>query len=230
MDFTFKLDNVIELDDGFVFTGSLSWDDSAFPSGKGMLAEAAIPTLTDESGQKIPIEQVQVNGTYDEHHAPWSYRTDRKTFAGPLTLSISSIKTSVTESAVDFAIDFGSNPQIGQTLEINHDFTVDGHTIRLLSVSLSPVPSTCQGIAIDFNFRGDAPGIGAYLGDALPVTPMVCAPSSVVEAVVADRWTRMFFPPIQLTRIFPAVCIISPMNVIVPHEVQGPWQVTWNRR
>jgi len=32
--FTFKLDNVIELDDGFVFTGNLSWDNSAFFTGK----------------------------------------------------------------------------------------------------------------------------------------------------------------------------------------------------
>ena len=42
--FTFKLDNVIELDDGFVFTGNLSWDNSVFPTGKGMISEEVVPT------------------------------------------------------------------------------------------------------------------------------------------------------------------------------------------
>ena len=32
--FTLLLDNVIELDDGFVFTGNLSWANAAFPTGK----------------------------------------------------------------------------------------------------------------------------------------------------------------------------------------------------
>ena len=61
--FTLQLENVIELEDGFVFTGSLSWDDSVFPTGKGMIVEEVTPTLTDSSNQNVPIESVQlVNG------------------------------------------------------------------------------------------------------------------------------------------------------------------------
>ncbi len=226
--FTFKLDNVIELDDGFVFTGNLSWDDSAFPTGKGF-AGATIPILTDESGQEIPIEQVQLNGgTYGEHNAPWSYRTHRKSFAGPLVLSIQSIETSVTEPAVDFAIDFGPNPQIGQTFEINHDFVIAGHTIRLLSVSLSPVPSTCQGAEVDFNFRGDAPDMGVYLGDVVPVTPMVCTPGGGGGGGGGGPVDPNVFSTALSYKDIPSGTHHFSMNAAVPNEVQGPWQVTWN--
>jgi len=225
--FTFRLENVIELDDGFVFTGSLSWDDSAFPTGKGF-AGAAIPTLTDESGQKIPIEEVQLNATYDEHHAPWSYRTNRKAFSGPLVLSIQSIKTSMTAPAVDFAVDFGSNPQIGETWEINHDFVVEGHTIRLLSVSLGAVPDTCQGVGVDFNFRGDAPGVDAYLGDMVTVTPMVCTPGVRGGGGGGGPVDPNVFSTGVTYKDIPSGVHHFSVNVSVPYEVQGPWQVIWN--
>ena len=60
--FTLQLDNVIELEDGYVFTGNLSWDDSVFPTGSGMISEAVIPVLTDANGQIIPVEQVPLDG------------------------------------------------------------------------------------------------------------------------------------------------------------------------
>ena len=226
--FTFKLDNVIELDDGFVFTGSLSWVDSAFPTGKGTLAAAAVPTLTDESGQKIPIEEVQLNTGYDEHNAPWSYRTNRKSFAGPLVLSIQSIKTSMTASAVDFAIDFGSNPQIGQAWEINHDFVVEGHTVRLMSVGLRAIPDSCLGVGVHFDFRGDAPGIGAYVGDVVPVTPMVCSPGSGGGGGGGGPVDPNVFSTGLTYKDIPSGIHHYSMSMSVPYEVQGPWQVTWN--
>ena len=82
--FTFKLDNVVELQDGFVFTGNLSWDNSVFPTGKGYGPNAVIPTLTDASGQKIPMEEVQVDPhkpfSFYENNMPWSYRTESQSF------------------------------------------------------------------------------------------------------------------------------------------------------
>ena len=59
--FTLQLDNVIELEDGYVFTGNSSWNDSMFPTGAGVISEAVIPVLTDASGQIIPVEQVPLN-------------------------------------------------------------------------------------------------------------------------------------------------------------------------
>jgi len=226
--FTFKLENVIELDDGLVFTGSLSWDDSAFPTGKGQPAEQVIPVLTDESGQVIPIEQVQVNGTSDEQHTLWSYRTNRKAFTGPLTLSISSINTSMTAPPIDFAVDFGSNPQIGQTRDVNRDFTVEGHTVRLLSVGLGAVPDTCQGVDVTFNFQGDALGIGAYFDDVVPVTPMVCTPGIGGGGGGGGPVDPTLFSTDITYKDIPTGVHHFLINVSVPYVVNGPWQVVWN--
>jgi len=223
--FTFQLDNVIELEDSYVFTGNLSWVDSAFPTGKGMIYEAAIPTLTDASGQIIPIEEVPLNAGFGEHNSPWSYRTNRKNFSGPLTFSISSIKTSVSAPPVDFEIDFGSNPQVGQRWDVNRNFQVEGYTIRLLSVELSVVPDTCQGVGVNFNFSSDSPGIYADVGDVVPSEPMICSGGG-------GGGGGPFDPTIFSTAVSYKDMPVGPhhfsIRISVPYVVNGPWQVAWN--
>ena len=226
--FTFQLDNVLELQDGFVFTGSLSWDDSAFPTGKGMIAEAVIPTLTDSSGEQIPLEEVQVNAPSEEHKTSWSYRTNRKAFTGRLTLSISSIKTSIAAPLTDFQFDFGSNPKIGQKWEVNRDFTVEGHTIRLLSVSLGPVPDTCQGVGILFEFKGDVPGSFAYIQDTLPQAPMVCTNEHGGGGGGGGPFDPTIFYSGISSKDIPTGVHHYAISFWVPGSVNGPWQVTWN--
>ncbi|MDL1944324.1 hypothetical protein FBQ99_18470 [Chloroflexi bacterium CFX2] len=227
--FIFQLDNVVELEDGFVFTGNLSWDASAFPTGKGMIAEAVIPTLTDASGQQIPVEEVQLNTLYGEYNAPWSYRTNRKNFVGPLTFTISSIKTSAWLPPVDIEIDFGSNPQIGQTWEINRDFVLEGHRVRLWSVSLGSVPDTCQGVGITFELQSDTPGGYAFVEEAVPYEPMVC---SDAHGGGGGGGGRLGEPNVFYTGLtykdLPVGSHTYSINVAVPYEVQGPWQVQWN--
>ncbi|MHB8779034.1 MAG: eIF2A-related protein [Anaerolineales bacterium] len=224
--FTFKLENVIELDDGFVFTGNLSWDKSAFPTGRGSLAEPAIPTLTDESGQIIPIEEVQLNAVFDEHHAPWSYRTNRKAFTGPLVLSIQSIKTGMIAPAIDFIMDFGPNPQIGQTRDVNRDFTVEGHTVRLLSVSLGTITDSCQGVGVNFNFRGDTPGVYAFMDDVVTPTPIICVPGSGGGGG-GGPVDPTLFSAVVTYRDNPTGVHHYLINVSVPYVVNGLWQVAW---
>ncbi|MBI1793497.1 MAG: PD40 domain-containing protein [Chloroflexi bacterium] len=224
--FTFQLDNVVELADGFVFTGNLSWDDSAFPTGKGIIAEAVIPTMTDASGQQIPVEEVRLDAPYSEYKTSWSYRTNRKSFSGPLTLSVSSIKTNIAAPPADFEIDFGSNPQVGQTAQVNRDFVVEGRTIRLRSVSLVPVPDSCQGIVVDFNFSADAPGISANVSDVVPSEPMVCAGGGggggggPVDPTVFTTGVTYKDMPTGIRRFS--------IEFWLPYEISGPWQVQWN--
>jgi len=224
--FTYQLDNVIELEDGYVFTGNLSWDDSAFPTGKGVILEAVIPVLTDVSGQKIPMEEVRLDWSNQGHKALWSYRTNRKAFAGPLILSVSSIKTSMIAPAIDFEVDFGSNPQVGETRDVNRDFAVEDHAIRLLSIGLVGVPNTCQGVGVNFNFSGDVPGIFAEVSDVVPQEPIVCngggggGGGGPVDPTV-------FHGSVGYKNI-PSGLHHYSITVSVPYVVNGLWQVTWN--
>ena len=225
--FTFQLDNVIELEDGYVFTGNLSWNDSVFPTNKGMIAEAVIPVLTDANGQVIPIEEVPLNGAVmNEHNMPWSYRTNRKAFTGPLTFSISSIKTSISASPVDFEIDFGSNPQIGQRWEVNRDFVVEGKTVRLLAVSLGPVPDTCQGVGVGFEFTPNPLGIYDYVEDTIPQEPMVCLNEHGGGGGGEPVNSNIFYAGVSY-KDMPSGLHHYSIDVSVPYEINGPWQVTW---
>jgi hypothetical protein len=225
--FTFQLDNVIELDDGFVFTGNLSWSDSVFPTGNGMISEAVIPILTDASGHKIPVEEVPLNGaTMDEHKMPWSYRTNGKAFSGPLTFSISSIKTSISASPIDFEMDFGPDPHIGQRWEVNRDFVVNGQTVRLLAVSLGTVPDTCQGVGVGFEFTPNPPGIYDYVEDTVPQEPMVCSSEHGGGGGGEPANPNIFYAGVSYKDI-PSGLHHYSINVSVPYVVNGPWQVTW---
>lgn len=224
--FTFRLDNVVELKDGFVFTGNLSWDDSVFPTGKGRINEAVIPTLTDADGQQIPIEEVQLNAVYDEHNMPWSYRTNRKAFSGPLTFTIPSISTTYEAPGIQFSLDLGDDPQVGQTWVFNHDFQVEGRTIRLLSVEMGAVPQDCQGIGVIFKFSAADSGISINVGEVVPQEPMACA-----ERTRGGGGGGPFDPSLIYSGItykdVPGGLHQYSINVSVPNVISGPWQVVW---
>lgn len=224
--FTLQLDNVIELEDGYVFTGNLSWDDSVFPSGKGMISEAVIPVLTDANGQVVPVEEVPLDWSNQEHKALWSYRTNSKAFAGPLTLSVSSIETTLIAPAIDFAVDFGSNPQIGQIRDVNQDFVVEGHAIRLLSIELVTLPDTCQGVGVNFNFSSDFPNIGADVTDVVAQPPAICSGGGGGGGGGANDPT--IFSTGVMNKDMPTGLHHYSINIYIPYVVNGLLQVTWN--
>jgi hypothetical protein len=223
---TLQLDNVIELEDGYVFTGNLSWSDSVFPTGNGIIAGAVIPILTDANGQAVPVEEVSLDGSNQEHKALWSYRTNSKAFAGPLTLSVSSIKTSMTAPAIDFQIDFGSNPQVGQIWDINQDFVVEGHAIRLLSIGLTALPNTCQGVDVKFNFSSDTPDIYANLIYAVAPPPAICSGGGGSGGGGGTFDPTAFYTEISY-RDIPTGRYDYSISISVPYEINGPWRVTW---
>ncbi len=230
--FTFKLDNVVELQDGFVFTGNLSWDNSVFPTGKGYGPNAVIPTLTDASGQVIPMEEVQIDPhkpfSFYENNMPWSYRTDRKAFSGPLVLSIPSITTIMTAPDINLEINIGPNTQIGQGWEINRDFVVAGHTIHLLSVSLTNPPDTCSKSGLEFKFKGDVAGIGAMMTDVNPepTVDQVCGGGGGGGGPLGPVDPTVFYGTVGYRNIPTGLHHYS-ISILVPYVVNGPWQVTW---
>lgn len=228
--FTFQLDNVIELEDGYVFTGNLSWDGGVFPTGKGMISEAVIAVLTDANGQIIPVEEVHVDAhmpfSFYENNMPWSYRTNRKAFEGPLTLSVSSINMVSFPPEFDFEIDLGPNPRIGQVWEVNRDFAVEGHVLRLLSVGIINPIDTCSKSALEFKFKGDAANMGAIVTDVNPepTVDQVCEGGGgggrpVDPAIIYSAASY---------RSIPNGLHHFSIGAAIPYVVNGPWQVAWN--
>ncbi len=243
---TLQLDNVIETQDGFVFTGDTFWDSTLYPPGKVTVGWDMPLTLTDASGQKIPIEPVQIDAPYVEGHSPWSYATDRKAFTGLLTLSIPSIQTTFFAPEFDFEIDFGPNPQIGQTWEFNHDFKIEGHTLRLLSVSLEefqsnidfggggPAPAEpCkpEKARLSFSFATDEAGIRALVSDTAPEP----TPAQGCVGGGGGGGGGPNEPTPDPTKFgigvgyqdIPRGPHRFSIVASIPHLITGPWQVTW---
>ena len=227
--FTLQLENVVELDDGFVFTGSLSWDDSVFPTGKGIISEVITPTLTDSSNQNIPVEEVQLaNGsTVDEHKMAWSFRTNRKNFSGPLVLSVPAVNTTILPPDANFELDLDPAPQTGQSWEVNQDFVFAGHTIHLSSVQLLGDSNPCWKYDLVFNFASDEEGIGASVNDDVPqLTPgQICSGGGgggggPVDPKIFSTGTTYASIPTGLHHFT--------ISASIPYLITGPWQVTWN--
>jgi hypothetical protein len=230
--FTLKLDNVIELEDGYVFTGNLSWDDSAFPSGKGAIYGAVIPILTDANGQVIPMEEVQVDAnqpfSFYKNNMPWSYRTNRKAFAGSLTLSISSINIISTPPEFDFEIDLGPNPQIGQVWDVNRDFVVEGHTIRLQTIRLTNnPPTTCDTVGLEYEIKSDVAGASLTLTDVNPEPPIDQICSGGGGGGGGESVDPTLSTGIIGYRNIPFGVHHYSVSVFIPYVINGPWQVTW---
>ncbi len=149
---TLSLDNVIEVENGYVFTGKLVWDDSVFPptTTRLLMDFPALLTLSDGNGQKVPIEEVPLNaGSDSQHEQLWSFRTNRKSFTGPLIFTLSSIETTYMTDQFRFDLDLGPNPRIGQTWELNREFTIGGHSFRLLSAQLAPTNTNDSCLLFD---------------------------------------------------------------------------------
>ncbi|MCZ2127693.1 MAG: hypothetical protein LC099_07965 [Anaerolineales bacterium] len=242
--FTFQLDNVVELEDGFLFTGNLSWDSSVFPTGQGMLlTETIVPILTDGNNQQIPIERVQLDAPYEEYKMAWSYRTNRKAFEGPLTFTISSIQTTYSTPPTDFSLNLGQNPQIGQTLELNRDFQIEGHTLHLASVTLENMPPDSDGggggglewncarltVQLKFAFTTQKSGLEIFIDDAAP-EPM---PTEGCISGGGGGESESIVDPTQFTTDVGYLNIPNgqhqfSMTASIPKTFDGVWKASWN--
>lgn len=225
---TFQLENVVELEDGFVFTGSMSWDDSVFPTGKGLIPTGFIPTLTDANNENVLIEEVQLaNGSYiDEHKLAWSFRTNRKDLPGPLVITAPNINSILLPPDSTFELDLGAAPQMGQKWDISRDFIFAGHTIRLLSVQLVADSNPCWKSDIVFNFAADADGFTASVNDVVPQQALeqVCSGGGGGAAPVDPK---IFSTGASYSDI-PTGLHRFTISAFIPYIIPGLWQVTWD--
>ncbi|MGB9521476.1 MAG: TolB family protein, partial [Anaerolineales bacterium] len=225
--FTFQLNNIIELNDGFVLSGDLSWKDSAF-SAPGSLSGFSKPRLVDHNGSEIPIEEVPVDYYGDENSRNWSYRTNQKGFAAPLTLIFHSIETILYPKRINLDIDLGDHPQIGMRWEVNQDYSIEGHSLQLLYVELKQLDGdTCWRYELLFHFKADDEHLTAGVADSVPQIPLqnTCGGGGGGGEPVTDP--TMFMAGVPYPTIPQGIHhfqIIPAINTLVT----GPWELAWD--
>ncbi|NCP16703.1 hypothetical protein GW866_06640, partial [bacterium] len=223
---TLTLEKFVEVEGGYQLYGSLDLSGATLPA-QGYFNMMAVIKMTDANGNRIPFEETrfepQDNAVYDPNKVAWIYRTDQKAFAAPLTLSLSWVEMQIAPQ-IPFELDLGSNPQIGQTWEINRDLTFEGHTVRLLSAQLVESTDPQWASSLVFTYEDNEGGIFINVMDDVPQTPLIevlgggGGGGPLTEKKLA--WMNYGEIPSGLRRFT--------IRADVPYRINGPWQVAWN--
>ncbi len=116
--FALSVDDYVELEDGYLIRGRLSWEESQFTSPQFWWFDLL---MVDADGNHIPVEFEEFpNPPTDpsQRYLVWTLRTNTKYIASPANIMLAELSVNVTqvrESASGFEIDLGANPIDGQT-------------------------------------------------------------------------------------------------------------------
>ena len=144
-----SLDKVIELKDGYLFEGSVSW------KGQQNISFVRIDPFQMEAkvnGQTIPIESTQPDVFPNQSTAEstsWAIRTNTKSSSGTWVITQPTVIVYINTD-VPFQIDLGADPQFGQTWQINQELDVAGYKLYLVSVTFE------KNLELSFNFKDNA--------------------------------------------------------------------------
>lgn len=223
-DFKFQLDNIIELNDGFVLSGKLSWQSASFTSS-GFVIGFSKPRLVDRNGNEFPIEEVPVDTYGDETSINWSFKTNQKSFTTPLSLIFDSIKTVHYPKVIDFALDLGDNPQIGARWDVDKIYSIEQYSLQLLYIELIQLDGDpCWRYELLFHFKADDEHLTAGVEDIVPQIPLRDTCGGGGGGPVTDP--TLFMAGVPYTTI-PSGVHHFHMPPAIDAVVTGPWELTW---
>lgn len=133
----FTVEKVIELEDGYLLQGSLSWQGTEFYT---LGFDPYRLHLRDADGQVVPIEPAEPETmAYDpaEQGMPWAVRAVGKNHPGPLTLELPILEGFQQVNGTVFDLDLGSASQLGQVWPIDLALEAGGQQVQLLSARLN---------------------------------------------------------------------------------------------
>jgi hypothetical protein len=228
----FNLKRVIELADGYQLEGSLSWDTQTYANlSTNPLAFPAY-SLQDKRGQAIPFEEVVTDsfGSPDfnanQSGKPWAIRTNSKAFPGPWQLSIAQLLAFqvVKPDQAVIQVDFGADPQSGQSWALNQDLQIAGHVLRVTSARLESEPRN-GGLILQLAFAADPSVTGVSVED--PQNQPVTSSSGSGGGGPASMQTAGAFSASIPYSIKPGG--IHQVQVTgIGFLLDGPWAVRWD--
>jgi hypothetical protein len=215
------LDKVISLDDGYLLTGSMRWNDenvNVSPYFDSIVAvDANGQEIALAEPEEIPLELL----TSQEGSAmsyPWIYKISGKEHAWPLTLKMNAEVT--YQADVSFPFDPGSSPQVGQVWNLDQALTVNGYAIHLVSATWMDINGGMASSLLIEMVSDDPAVTSLHVTDKVyHSVQRLCgggggsAPGKLVSAVV-------YCEPLAPE---PRTLTIDSINLLV----SGPWQVTW---
>ncbi len=223
---TLTLDKVIEEADGYQLQGSATWDKQQYTSVMFYFF-APEDHLTDGKGHDIPFEMAEDGVSQAGSMATWALRTNSKAYPGPWTLTIPAVQVvqAIQPGPASFQLDLGSDPQIGQTWQLDQELDLAGHKLRLVSARLDR-DTRSQNPVIRFIFEAapeimDLNGLSdpANVPDGANQTPGAGGGGSAASPGQIEAFIAYYKMPSGVHTIR--------INAI-SYTLEGPWQVSWD--
>lgn len=136
--FALSVEDYVELDDGYLIRGRLSWEESEFTTPQFWWIEL---TLVDAAGNNIPVEFEEFpNPPTDpsQRYLVWTLRTNTKYITSPARVMLAELSVNINqprEDASGFEIDLGINPTDGQTWQLDTTLQVGSYTAHVGSAT-----------------------------------------------------------------------------------------------
>jgi hypothetical protein len=224
--FAIVLESETSLADGYILTGYYQWTDSRFD---GFSAYPFIVQITDANGKEVnlePVDPVAMNTDPAIKKLPFAFHILGKEYAFPLTLSVESVIVTLPDTAT-FPFDFGTNPQVGQTWNVDIDVPIAGHVIHVQTIELTPGRTPTE-LGFTFTMTADSEVTGAIVTDTNPVIQSSGGgggggggggmDSGVAVGPFTNGWAIDGYVPagVKTFEVYSVSLLFK-----------GPWQVTW---
>lgn len=133
------VDNVVELEDGYQFMGTVSG-----PQDGDFTFNSEAIRLQTLDGEPIALQPVDVpfGSGIPGGVQPWVLRTDTKDLPAQLVFVLQAIGHKRSDEEVQgqrVSVDLGADPQVGQSWAIDQTITVAGYAVTFREVSLEQV-------------------------------------------------------------------------------------------
>jgi len=166
------LERVIELEDSYILAGTFR-QGGELP-GSMVMGISAWPEITDADGRSLPFKTPSDLDLGSEEMGvfPWSYQIP-KGFTAPITVTLEAVDVEFLAEAT-FQFDTGADPEVGQEWALNQEFSIAGHTVRLVSAvrmengyefRFESDPSVSMVSVRDSEFEPISGSGGGYLGE-----------------------------------------------------------------
>lgn len=136
--FALSVDDYVELEDGYLIRGRLSWEQSEFTAPEFWWIGL---TLVDAQGSIIPTEFEEFpNPPSDpsQRFLTWTLRTDTKYITSPARIVLDELSVRSTEPSdtlAQFSLDLGTNPTDGQRWQVDAQLPLGAHAAQVESVT-----------------------------------------------------------------------------------------------
>ena len=212
-----SVDSFVPMDDGYLLSGSMAWSANDYPAyGVKPISFTGYVNVVDVNGQSIPWQEVyeNVKPQNEEYRSYWAIRVLSKSFAAPLTITMSAVDVQI--QPVAFQFDSGAAPQVGQSWDINQDIQIADSLVHIGKANLI----SSDG---NLNFQLDVQVDANTIGDLHINTPLNQCMGGGGGYPTERVMTLQVFVPMCRTDVPPGIVEMQATGAVL----WGEWQVNW---